>query len=329
MAKTIEKLKRKTGAKRFLKAPKGSLLLFLLFILNFAHSKDIEAFTNFRTVAAADGFTDVVIHFKNGAYVAEVETAGQLVETAVAQADLAAFMNGLPAGEVRLLACNSLEEAKLLSRMMTRPLVVSDGWVKLYADGSIASEGAFVRLQGGNVVANFGVRVSSSTGAFVRLGEFFDEMGRASWNGYSTIFKATPGEVSIAANRIRDYRMANNLSGGNYGYLEGIVNATPVDNRMWRSIPIIDAEKEIHIFDAIPVQGGNGREWLRITDSEYRMLNKLASDLGGSRGVVLTNITGELKIVSENPYCASCTGIIQQFHEMFPKIKLILVDGAK
>ncbi|MCA6365218.1 MAG: hypothetical protein IM638_19455 [Bacteroidetes bacterium] len=98
---------------------------------------------------------------------------------------------------------------------------------------------------------------------------------------------------------------------------------------MWRSIPIIDAEKEIHIFDAIPVQGGNGREWLRITDSEYRMLNKLASDLGGSRGVVLTNITGELKIVSENPYCASCTGIIQQFHEMFPKIKLILVDGAK
>jgi hypothetical protein len=34
--------------------------------------------------------------------------------------------------------------------------VVSDGWVKLYADGSIASEGAFVRLQGGNVVANLG-----------------------------------------------------------------------------------------------------------------------------------------------------------------------------
>ncbi|MCA6365216.1 MAG: hypothetical protein IM638_19445 [Bacteroidetes bacterium] len=159
------------GNGRYFNAPTGSLLLFLLFILSFAHSKGIEAFPNFRTVAAADGFTDVVIHFKNGAYVAEVETAGQLVETSVAQADLAAFMNGLPAGEVRLLACNSLEEAKLLSRMMTRPLVVSDGWVKLYADGSIASEGAFVRLQGGNVVANLGVRVSMSTGAFVRLGD--------------------------------------------------------------------------------------------------------------------------------------------------------------
>nr|MCU0434624.1 hypothetical protein [Bacteroidia bacterium] len=43
--------------------------------------------------------------------------------------------------------------------------------VKLFADGSIASEGAFVRLQGGNVVANLGVRVSACTGAFLRLGD--------------------------------------------------------------------------------------------------------------------------------------------------------------
>jgi len=41
------------------------------------------------------------------------------------------------------------------------------------------------------------------------------------------------------------------------------------------------------------------------------------------------NVVGEFKIISENPYCASCTGIIQQFHDMFPNIKLILVDGAK
>jgi len=59
------------------------------------------------------------------------------------------------------------------------------------------------------------------------------------------------------------------------------------------------------------------------------MLNKLASDLGGTPGVVKSSITGELKIISENPYCASCQGIIQQFNEMFPNVKLILVDGAK
>jgi hypothetical protein len=143
-------------------------------------------FTGFRAVAAADGFVDVVIHFKNGVYVAEVETGGQLVETAVSSADLAAFMNGLPAGEVRLLACNSLDEAKLLSRMMTRPLVVSDGWVKLFADGSIASEGAFVRLQGGNVVANLGVRVSASTGAFLRLGDDVIEIARREFDSFGT-----------------------------------------------------------------------------------------------------------------------------------------------
>jgi hypothetical protein len=68
---------------------------------------------------------------------------------------------------------------------------------------------------------------------------------------------------------------------------------------------------------------------LRTTDSEYKMLNKLASDLGGTTGSVKPNVIGEFKIVSENPYCASCSGIIQQFNEMFPNVKLILVDGAK
>lgn len=59
------------------------------------------------------------------------------------------------------------------------------------------------------------------------------------------------------------------------------------------------------------------------------MLNKLADDLGGKAGNIYTNVKGELKVISENPYCASCTGIIQQFSEMFPNIKLILIDGAK
>ena len=59
------------------------------------------------------------------------------------------------------------------------------------------------------------------------------------------------------------------------------------------------------------------------------MLNKLADDLGGVKGNSYPYITGEFKIVSENPYYASCQGIIQQFHDMFPNITLILVDGAK
>ena len=56
------------------------------------------------------------------------------------------------------------------------------------------------------------------------------------------------------------------------------------------------------------------------------MLNKLAEDLGGKYN---PNIKGEIKIISELEYCKSFTGIIQQFNEMFPNIKLILVDGVK
>ncbi|MEO2051682.1 MAG: deaminase domain-containing protein [Allomuricauda sp.] len=36
-----------------------------------------------------------------------------------------------------------------------------------------------------------------------------------------------------------------------------------------------------------------------------------------------------VKIVSENPYCASCQGVIQQFSEMFPNIEIKLIDGIR
>lgn len=97
---------------------------------------------------------------------------------------------------------------------------------------------------------------------------------------------------------------------------------------MWRSGPA-NLQTEPQILSAIEVQGSNGAAWLRNTDSEYKMLNQLASDLGAAKGGKYAGITGELKVVSENPYCASCQGIIQQFNEMFPDIKLILIDGAK
>ena len=59
------------------------------------------------------------------------------------------------------------------------------------------------------------------------------------------------------------------------------------------------------------------------------MLNRLANELGAEKGIVYGKMQGELKIISELEYCKSCTGIIQQFNEMFPNIKLILVDGVK
>ncbi|MFJ1431439.1 hypothetical protein ACILE2_11660 [Capnocytophaga canimorsus] len=59
------------------------------------------------------------------------------------------------------------------------------------------------------------------------------------------------------------------------------------------------------------------------------MLNKLAKDLRAEKGKIYAHITGELKIVSENPYCTYCQAVIQQFNEMFPNVKIILIDGVK
>jgi len=57
------------------------------------------------------------------------------------------------------------------------------------------------------------------------------------------------------------------------------------------------------------------------------MLNRLANELGAEKGRVYGKMQGELKIISELEYCKSCTGIIQQFNEMFSNVKLILIDG--
>jgi hypothetical protein len=144
----------------------------------------------------------------------------------------------------------------------------------------------------------------------------------------AAVIRGTAEEVAEAAEKIKNYRIAQNAGkSGNYGYLDGSLNGKAVDNKMWRSGTALESEPQI--FKAIEVEGTAGKTWLRTTDSEYKMLNKLASDLGAKTGGKYPNITGAIKIISENPYCASCQGIIQQFREMFPNIKLILIDGVK
>jgi hypothetical protein len=118
-------------------------------------------------------------------------------------------------------------------------------------------------------------------------------------------------------------------SNGNYGYLEGTIGNLTKNGEMIRSGAADDITE---VFDAVPVNsqqviGGEGA-WMRTTDSEFKMLNRLANELNAVKGQNYPLITGELKIISERPYCPSCQGVIQQFHEMFPNVKLILVDGA-
>ena len=154
---------------------------------------------------------------------------------------------------------------------------------------------------------------------------------RETWNGFANIFKANADEVAEAATKIKNHRIAQNAgTSGNYGYLEGNVGSITKNGEMIRSG---EPDKITQVFEALEVNPqqvvGGENSWLRTTDSEYKMLNRLANDLGATKGAKYPNITGELKIVSERPYCPSCQGVIQQFNEMFPNVKLILVDGAK
>jgi hypothetical protein len=159
--------------------------------------------------------------------------------------------------------------------------------------------------------------------------------GRQSWNGFANIFKANADEILEATNKIKNHRIAQNAgTSGNYGYLEGKVGNINKNGEMIRSGAPDDNVTEVfealHVNSQQVIQPGevNGA-WLRNTDSEYKMLNRLANELNAVKDGKYPNVTGELKIVSERAYCPSCQGVIQQFNEMFPNVKLILVDGAK
>ena len=73
---------------------------------------------------------------------------------------------------------------------------------------------------------------------------------------------------------------------------------------------------------------GNVRFWKRCTDSEFKMLNKLALDLKAERGKVYDTVTGSVLIVSERKFCPSCTDVISQFKTMFPKVDCTLIDNV-
>ncbi|MHB9856591.1 RHS repeat-associated core domain-containing protein [Streptomyces krungchingensis] len=64
--------------------------------------------------------------------------------------------------------------------------------------------------------------------------------------------------------------------------------------------------------------GNNPRTW----DTEYKMLTYVANQLGGSSGV-----KGRLILHSSQQACTSCTGVIGQFHDAFPNIRLVYTSG--
>ncbi|NJP03616.1 hypothetical protein HBH25_22610, partial [Pseudomonas sp. hsmgli-8] len=57
--------------------------------------------------------------------------------------------------------------------------------------------------------------------------------------------------------------------------------------------------------------------YLRDMDTEFKVLENLAQKLKGNSAA-----TGSINLISEKAVCPSCTSVIQQFRDMYPRIKL-------
>jgi hypothetical protein len=161
--------------------------------------------------------------------------------------------------------------------------------------------------------------------------EKLDGEGRMQEQGLTNAYQGTPQEREAATKRIAEYKKENQSSEKrNFGYLEGEINGNPVSNEIVSSGGTLDPGVN-EIFEAHPAKGGILGEGTRLKDkdTEYKMMNKLATDLGAEKGQTYCDTKGTLTIVSERKYCGSCQNVIMDFNDMYPNVKLILIDGVK
>ena len=75
-------------------------------------------------------------------------------------------------------------------------------------------------------------------------------------------------------------------------------------------------------FTAIDLPNTAGELISRNTDSEYKILDNIADQLGSN-----TSATGTVKIFTERPACDSCLGVADQFREKYPNINVIIYNN--
>ncbi|RJG21444.1 deaminase domain-containing protein [Paenibacillus thiaminolyticus] len=78
--------------------------------------------------------------------------------------------------------------------------------------------------------------------------------------------------------------------------------------------------KEVNLWNEVDGEGAYSRKW----DTEYKILEDIAKELGGSKGAVNKDVTGKIDFYTDREPCASCTPIIQEFEEMFPNVEVVI-----
>lgn len=130
-----------------------------------------------------------------------------------------------------------------------------------------------------------------------------------------------PNTLSVEANQIRSIRAGMNVGQHkNIAYMEGKVGTASyfeIGISGETSILGTAAVPETRIFSTFNI--GHTRAF----DSEVKLLESFAQKFSTN-----PTISGSLKLVSERPFCESCTGVIEQFNKVFPNVKVEQVSGA-
>lgn len=86
--------------------------------------------------------------------------------------------------------------------------------------------------------------------------------------------------------------------------------------------------EENRIFDTKKVNSDdiiNGpNAYNRAVDTEAKMLEDIAHQLGYNGKAVDKTVTGNVYLATERFSCASCTDVINQFKEMFPNVNVVV-----
>jgi len=87
-------------------------------------------------------------------------------------------------------------------------------------------------------------------------------------------------------------------------------------------VPDISLQPENPMFKATEAVDKNGFNYLRNTDTEYKILNDIASRLGDN-----TQASGRIKLFTELDTCDSCNKVIAEFAAKYKNIELEVVHN--
>lgn len=137
-------------------------------------------------------------------------------------------------------------------------------------------------------------------------------------------------------NRVKELRASLTSAfkkSGNFGYADVNVSGlsrnefyahSSIDRltgELTKRVPNMSIKPDNPVFDAIKVNSDNVIDeadgYLRDVDSEYKILNDIASKLGSR-----TDVSGTIKLFTDRPPCPSCSRVINMFIKKYNNITI-------